>query len=315
MRHLQEAKASLSIPDAWHRLNLSGRPGKSCRSPFRDDRSPSFSIFDDGSRWHDHATDEGGDVADFVAMALNVNLSDAAKWLLAATGQRTAAPNWPQPLPPSTPKPKRQRQPLRLPAMDKGTITELFALQHQRGLEMFAGLEILIRRGQLGFANLEDGDENPRCWIIYEPERSANARRLDGRRWQSLPGEPKAKTLAGSKASWPLGTRRISKTNTILFCEGTPDLLAAATWALYELDAWEAVAMPGRMPIHEDALPCFQGKSVFMFAHNDQPGLDSARIRSEQLLKAGASVTVLCSEVEGRDLNDALNANEKISLT
>lgn len=315
MRHLEEAKASLSIPDAWHRLKLPDHPGKSCRSPFREDRSPSFSIFDDGNRWHDHATAEGGDVADFVAKALNVSLSDAARWLLDATGQRTAERNWPQALPPSTPKPKRKRKALRLPAMDNGKISELAALQHQRGLENFAGLEILIRRGQLGFANLEDGDQNPRCWIVFEPNRSANARRLDGKPWQSLPGQPKAKTLAGSQASWPLGTRRIENTNTVLFCEGTPDLLAAATWALYELDEWEAVAMPGRMAIHEDALPCFQGKSVFMFAHNDQPGLDSARIRSEQLLKAGASVTVLCSEVEGRDLNDALNANEKISLT
>lgn len=314
MTSLEQAKAQMSIDDAWRRLQLPGEPGVSCRSPFRDDSRPSFSVFDDGRRWRDHATGDAGDVADFVAMALNVSLSDAARWMLDATGQRTAASNWPQVLPPSTPKSKPKRQ-LRLPVMDNGKISELAELQHQRGLEMFAGLEILIQRGQLGFASLPDGDECPRCWIIYEPERNASARRLDGRPWQSLPGQPKAKTLAGSQAAWPLGTRRIGKSDTILFCEGTPDLLAAATWALYRLDEWEAVAMPGRMPIHADSLPSFEGKSVFIFAHNDQPGLSAARAWMQQLRTAGASVEVLCSEKEGRDFNDALNAGEQISLT
>jgi hypothetical protein len=38
-------------------FNLRGNPAKSCRSPFREDRSPSFSISEDGLRWIDFATE------------------------------------------------------------------------------------------------------------------------------------------------------------------------------------------------------------------------------------------------------------------
>ena len=53
---LQAAKERLLIPDLWQWLNLPGNPGRSCRSPFREDRSPSFSIYADGRKWKDHAT-------------------------------------------------------------------------------------------------------------------------------------------------------------------------------------------------------------------------------------------------------------------
>jgi hypothetical protein len=60
---LQAAKEELPIPALWHLLNLAGKPGKSCKSPFREDRNPSFSIYDDGRKWKDHATGQGGDAA------------------------------------------------------------------------------------------------------------------------------------------------------------------------------------------------------------------------------------------------------------
>jgi hypothetical protein len=203
-----------------------------------------------------------------------------------------------------------------LPEIDKGTVSELAAPSRQRGLDGFYGLEILIRRGQLFFASMRDGDERPRCWLVTDgSQRNASARRLDGKPWQSLQGQPKAKTLKGSQAAWPLGASRLENAETILFCEGTPDLLAAATFAAFELDQWEAVAMPGRMPIHREALELFTGKNVFLFAHNDEPGLEAAREWLGQLIETGSSVQVLYSETPGRDLNDALNAGERISIT
>ena len=45
--------------------------------------------------------------------------------------------------------------------------------------------------------------------------------------------------------------------------------------------------MPGRMPIHREALKLFKGKTVFIFAHNDQPGLDAAREWQAQLTGVG----------------------------
>jgi len=70
---LKSALETLTVPDVWHRLGLEGRPGKLCRSPFREDRNPSFSVYKNGRLWKDHATDEGGDAADFCAKARNLS--------------------------------------------------------------------------------------------------------------------------------------------------------------------------------------------------------------------------------------------------
>jgi hypothetical protein len=65
---LQQAIEALPIPTLWQRLGLPGIVRNNCciRSPLRDDdRSPSFSIYDQGRRWKDHATGQGGDSFDF----------------------------------------------------------------------------------------------------------------------------------------------------------------------------------------------------------------------------------------------------------
>lgn len=61
---LKEAIRRLPIPVLWQRLGLPGRVTDHCcvRSPLRDDdRSPSFSIYAEGTRWKDHGTGQGGD--------------------------------------------------------------------------------------------------------------------------------------------------------------------------------------------------------------------------------------------------------------
>jgi hypothetical protein len=44
------AKERLLIPTLWRLLELPGNPKASCRSPFRKDKKPSFSIYDRGRR-------------------------------------------------------------------------------------------------------------------------------------------------------------------------------------------------------------------------------------------------------------------------
>ena len=64
---LKDAIRRLPIPVLWQRLKLPGRVTEKCcvRSPLRDDdRSPSFSIFANGSRWHDFGTGQKGDSFD-----------------------------------------------------------------------------------------------------------------------------------------------------------------------------------------------------------------------------------------------------------
>ena len=60
-----EARERYTIADIWNAFGFAGVPKSSCKSPFREDRTPSFSIFDDGRAFADHATSEGGDVIEF----------------------------------------------------------------------------------------------------------------------------------------------------------------------------------------------------------------------------------------------------------
>lgn len=83
---LAQAKARLRIPELWRLLNLPGSPAKSCRSPWRDDHNPSFSVFDDGQRWRDFAADEGGDAIDFLARARGLSNSDACREFIKLAG-------------------------------------------------------------------------------------------------------------------------------------------------------------------------------------------------------------------------------------
>ncbi len=59
-------KESFTIEDAWKALNLPGEPGRICRSPLREDRNPSFTIYDSGHRCKDWGT---GDFIDFTGKA------------------------------------------------------------------------------------------------------------------------------------------------------------------------------------------------------------------------------------------------------
>lgn len=78
----QRLKEVLTIPVIWYRLALPGQPSRSCRSPFREDKKPSFSVYDDGMRWKDFSTGEGGDVIDFLAKAENNSPKEAFKRFL-----------------------------------------------------------------------------------------------------------------------------------------------------------------------------------------------------------------------------------------
>ena len=301
---LEAAKGAMSIADAWHRLGLQGEPSKSCRSPFREDRSPSFSVYEDGTKWKDHSTGEGGDVCDFVKLALNCSAGEAARWIIEQAGTVSTAPARAK----AKPKP---REPMQLPTLEKGTPEELDTLAKLRGLPHSRGLQILQDRGLLHFATMPDEWGKVRAWLLTdESRRNAQARRLDGKHWQALDSKPKAKTLKGAEAAWPIGAASMEAANKVYLVEGMPDALAAATLA-NQWDDWAVVSMIGAaLDIHPDALELLQGKSVCIFVHADEAGEKAARKWAKQLTAAGAKVSGLISDHPGRDLNDALTAGE-----
>ena len=76
--HLKEV---YRIHDAWEDLGLPGEPSESCRSPFRDDLNPSFSVFDAGRKWKDYGIDESGDVFDFVQKVTGFDVLGSLLWI------------------------------------------------------------------------------------------------------------------------------------------------------------------------------------------------------------------------------------------
>jgi hypothetical protein len=108
---LAKAKETLSITEAWSRCGLLGQPKNGMnKSPFRQDSSPSFSIYANGTRWKDFGTDEGGSVVDFVAKAKGLAVPDACKAViqmagLPASGNEGSSHQLAPKLPSDNPKP------------------------------------------------------------------------------------------------------------------------------------------------------------------------------------------------------------------
>lgn len=310
---LERALAAVDIPMVWRALNLPGEPGKSCRSPFREDRSPSFSIYAGGRMAKDHATGEIFDTVDFVAAALDTSKAEAARWLIeyAGTGRAPAA-HKPRKAPTRPHKaPSKPKPPLTLPAMDGGTYGEICALQRLRGLPLNAGLEELRQRGILHFANLPEG----RAFILTDAaRRNAQARLLNGEKLPVAGGMKKAKTLAGAEASWPIGLADARNRETILLTEGGPDLLAVATAAWLETDgslqSFGFCFMAGAgLKIPPEAVEAMAGKRIRLYGQPDEAGRAAARRWFAQLKPFAAALDYWEPDTPGMDINDYLTAH------
>lgn len=294
----QKAKSQVTIPEAWIQLKLPGVPKPSCSSPFREDRKPSFSIFNGGRRFQDFATNEYGDVIDFTVRATGLGKLEAAQYLLGLKGL-PPLPKWVD-----KPKPKKKKCIVAPEAYDLGTKAELELLAQLRRLPIINGLKLLRDRGILTFGYVR----NTRCWSVRD-----NALRCI----QSRPLEPhkvnwaqKANTHTGSDASWPVGLEDARNREAIMICEGGPDMLAVATAAVLErtpdlLDKIGFVCMTGAtQKIAEDALESFKDKHCRVFAHHDAIGLRGADSWSVQLLPYASDLSTWISEKEYEDFND-----------
>ena len=132
---IAEIKSRISIGDAARRLGYPGEIGRLCHSPFPNehkhaDRNKSFSIYPDpkgsGERWKNFATDEGGDVIDFVQKYTGSTQPDAIallrQWLgftkqalVEHPNRRTPAQRKPQLAPQGAPQPQANPAPAPAP--------------------------------------------------------------------------------------------------------------------------------------------------------------------------------------------------------
>ena len=72
------------------KLKRAGSEWKGC-CPFHSEKTPSFTIYADGKRWHCFGCQKSGDVLDFVQEAQGLsNLHEAAQWLCNGNAPRQA---------------------------------------------------------------------------------------------------------------------------------------------------------------------------------------------------------------------------------
>lgn len=304
---------AVNIFQVWKHLKLPGScRSNPCCSPFRDDNKPSFSIWDNGTKFNDFGTGEGGDVINFIQLAEELDRSEACKWLIKLYEE--GAFDLEQPDIPSTPVVKvsitKALVPVRLPQLQLGTDDEVEAVAEQRGLSAEA-IDLAQERRLLGFVEYR----NYPAWVVFDKTNfNAQARRIDGCLWD---GGSKVAGFIGNCASWPIGIREAvdGGFSTILLVEGTPDLLAAFDVILRDGRQCNttAVCVTGATnKIHSVALPLFKGKRVRIVAHNDEPGLRGAEDWRSQLASVASKVDIIKfptlpmpNGVIVKDLNDA----------
>jgi hypothetical protein len=298
-----EARDKFTIPALWELLALPGEPKASCRSPFRDERSPSFTIFAECRQWKDHGTGEGGDVVEFLRVALGISHKEARTWFAERLGTPALPPR--RPLVTSQ-APKRIKWPAELV---EGTEDTWGHFAGRRGFSPMS-VQQMVRAGILRFTRID----GVACFVITDDERrAAEIRRMDGK----LFGESKVFPLAGVDKRWLTGLELLKdqpRKVSVLITEGSTDLLAA--FHLYHQFrreggdwSWNPVALLGskcRGGCPEVAA-LLRGRHVRLIPDADPDGDQMADHWQGLLRKIGCSVDVV-NLPPGTDLSDNLTS-------
>jgi hypothetical protein len=305
---LEDLKAVYRIPTAWRDLGLPGQPGKSVASPFREDHSPSFSVFQDGMRYKDHATGDGGDLFDFVMMGRMCAMAEAVRFVEERLGitcpEHQSDTTW---------KPAAKLPPLRAEST-----TELRELANGRGFAV-EGLQLAQERGFLKFATLW---RHP-AWCVSDRRQQLHEfRRIDGQLWPAYGRLSERKShCTGTGKSWPLGVEESRSYPKIAMVEGAPDFLAAFHFMVVERkqDTVAPVAVLGAANhrLAPEAMAMFAGKTVCLYPHVDEAGVKAAKAWALALRDAGAarvtafdlSGLILVDDTKGKDLADVCRVN------
>ena len=298
---LQTAKERLSVPELWEMLHLPGKPERSCHSPFRDDRHASFSIYDGGRKWKDHATGEGGDAVDFLAQALTISNEDACKKLIELAGVSPKISHLPRQVERQADGAKESVQ-LELPPLTSYSRDLALRVANSRGLKITSVEFAALWLKTLVFGCV-CGHE---CWILTDSSnRCAEARRIDGKLFPAVGtlAERKSHSLKGSSKSWPVGllpggfeeSWLKQHCRKILLVEGGPDYLTACQLIAQsgEENVLPIAMLGASVSISQDALNYFAGRNVAIAGHPDEAGLAAAIRWGRQIKDAGGCVRAI----------------------
>lgn len=263
----QQIKDQITIPVLAEKLFPGWEPKKLGPAPHREDRKPSFSVYKDGKRFKDFATDERGDVFDFYRLATGSDQKAAFKALKEMIFGHSA----PSPIirAPAPVRPEEERQRVH-PDLRKPSPEELRVIADLRTIDV-AALQLAVDRGFLWTA--KSNVYHCEAWIVTDKtRRNYRARRLDGQKW---PNGAKSVAPTGAESSWPIGITEAQYYPCIALCEGEGDFLAAFGHML--ASGTEARVAPVCMSgasnrIPAEAIPLFGGKRVRIFVQADRAG-------------------------------------------
>jgi hypothetical protein len=308
---LDAAKARVGIAEAWRALGLPGEPRRVCRSPFREDRHPSFSISANGRLWYDHATREGGDVVSLVIAATGCDHAAAISRVKELAGGALSEPVRLRPFASNPTPPAQPSKPL--PYLSAPFFADVLALAALRRWQSLAAFEIATARGLLRMATVQDAGESVRAWVLTDDaRRTAQARRLDGKPWNRTGA--KSDTLRLDSAH-PIGLAFLGNRPVVTLCEGEPDTLAALHFA-FLAGVHESVAplcLTGAAKrIPEPVAEQLRGRQVRIFRQADTAGHSAALAWSEGLEAAGVEVCAV--NLDGMTCPDGTPAKDLADL-
>jgi hypothetical protein len=302
---------ALTIPELWVMLGLPGEPKSSgtMRSPWRDESSPSFSIFNGGFAFKDHGGEgAAGDGVEFARVTLRTDHAGVRDWYLERSGidyfdhgdGKTSSRPAKEPEAPKV---------IEWPAeLLSGTPDTWQAFSNKLGIR-YAAIQSAVTAGILRFCKVD----GVRCYVVTDAaNRAGEIRRCDGGTFKGT--GKKAYFLKGVDKSWLPGAKMLAstpKSTGILVTEGPKDLLAAiGLYATYRRDlggenSWIPAALLGSKckRLHPELVPLFRGRRVRLVPDGDPDGDHMGETWKALLLDLGCTVD-LVKMPRGKDLFD-----------
>ena len=317
---ISAAKTAVSIADAWARLGLPDPPpegNRLVRSPIREEKTPSFSIFQDGRRWKDHAGDAGGDLIDFVELITGTDRPAAIQTVLQwagdvapLSGHGSASPPPPPQLIPSPGKKEatfNADRHARLQAKRR-TMWPTFNYPSQADIQRIADIrkldtsavEAIALAGLLWTARDEDGHD---VFVLTE-NTFAQYRRLDG---EPFHGKYKVWNPKGSETGFIGRCLLGSDPQAVLLTEGVVGLLESTALIGIAENGWAwttlvATSSGSRFATAPDLLAALAGRVVCVVPDEGINGAKAAASWRADLRAAGASVDLFHLPDGHRDL-------------
>lgn len=305
---IKQLKQALPLPDLMEAMDFGDYAKKSCSSPFRDDKNPSFEIYQVETGWlfKDHGTGLVGDELQFIATVHGFDRhKDFAKVLdIYRTLAKVAPPKRIRPLRRTKDQPVNLDPKMFLDAeayeQGRGLLKPSRQILQQMAHERPYGLQGLLWASERGVLKCKN-----ECYYVCDKTGNViEARRLDNK---PFPAGIKSKAEPGSRKSWPVGIVEASKFRNIALVEGIPDFLIAHH--IIQTEQPEPNCAPVGMLgssslIHEAVLPFFKGKVIRIFGHDDEAGRRAASRWKKQLLGEG------CSSVEVYELSPFEGVND-----